>query len=394
MPRGDLRPRPHQATDLHFVFWMRLGSCRARRRRILWTVAVTQYILNVIHLGNMADLDPVDGDSDAENQSALLGTYYDSNDRAADHIFDITADDANSDGLINSNDTGSPDTITYDLGAGPVVTQYDSLFNVDVTVTFPASSGEPDYNGLGGIIQTETGDLFFVMIDDGEGYGTNSFDNVPIESIQINSISAFGSQSMATVSDDQQFVPCFTTGTLLETARGLLSVERLREGDLVQTLDNGLQPVTWIGRRRVGFGHGPVDGPVCIRANALGHGYPERDLVVSPQHRVLIKSRIADRMVQSNEVLVPAVKLVGAEGVFRLPRPVAVHYHHFACQGHEVVWANGAPAETLFLGPVVRSLVNWGDQSHAPARPLINKRGTLRNLVRRHARNQVPLLTL
>lgn len=215
---------------------------------------MAQFVLNVIHLGNIEELDTTDGNSVAENQDALLGTYYDASDAAANHIIDVTASDANSDNLINSNDTSTPDTITYDLGSGTVTTQNDALFNVNVTVTFPAGSGQPPYTGLGGIMQTETGDLFFVMIDDGEGYGSNPYDDFPIESIQINSISAFGDQSMGRVSDDQTFVPCFTAGTRLETARGLLQVERLRIGDRVQTLDNGLQPVTWVGHRCVGFG--------------------------------------------------------------------------------------------------------------------------------------------
>ena len=353
---------------------------------------MAQYVLNVIHLGNIEELDTTDGNAVAENQDALLGTYYDASDAAANHIVDVTATDANDDGLIDSNDTATPDTITYDLGSGTVTTQNDALFNVNVTVTFPAASGQPPYNGLGGIMQTETGDLFFVMIDDGEGYGTNHYDDFPIESIQINSISAFGDQSMGWVSDDQTFVPCFTAGTLLETARGLLPVQHLRIGDRVQTMDNGLQPVTWVGRRRVGFGRWPVDGPVQIRAGALGAGYPVQDLLVSPQQRVLLCSPITDRMTQEAEILVPAIKLVGMPGVSCLRHPVAVQYHHFACERHEVVWSNGAATETLFWGAVLRARgYGAAPEMGAPARVLVEKRGVLRNLARRHVKNGVPL---
>lgn len=109
----------------------------------------------------MADPDPIDGNATAENQSALLGTYYGPGNPAAAHITTLTLQDANSDGLTNSNDTASPDAVSYDLGSGIVNTQNDSLFNLDVTFNFVSGSGEPPYNGLGGVIQTEAGDLFF-----------------------------------------------------------------------------------------------------------------------------------------------------------------------------------------------------------------------------------------
>lgn len=361
---------------------------------------MASFNLSVIYLGNMADLDPDDGDGDAENQSALIGTYYDASDRAADHIYEIVANDANNDGLINSNDTASPDTITYDLGAGPVVTQYDALFNVDARVTFPDTTGEPDYVGLGGIIQTEAGDLFFVMIDDGEGFGTNSFDDFPIESIQVTGIQAFGSQSMAMVSNDQSFVPCFAAGTRIDTQRGAVAVEHLRVGDQVQTLDNGWQPVVWTGSRRMPFGTGGPTDPIEVVAGSLGDGYPAQDLVVSSQHRLMIGSRIADRMFGNREVLVPAVKLLAVPGVRRVRPPLGVQYHHFACAAHEVVWANGTPAETLYFGPLVRATAptalrrEMGWRARRPARPMVQKGAVLRRLAFRHLKNGLPLVSL
>ena len=98
-----------------------------------------EFTFSVIHLGNVADLDPIDGNATAENQTALLGNYYSAGDPASDHIVTLTAQDANSDARINTNDTGSPESVSFDLEAGPVVTQYDALFNLDVTVNFRGS---------------------------------------------------------------------------------------------------------------------------------------------------------------------------------------------------------------------------------------------------------------
>ncbi|WP_299727585.1 Hint domain-containing protein [uncultured Tateyamaria sp.] len=375
---------------------------------------MTTFNLSVIHLGNVGDLDPVDGNATAENQSELLGTYYSAADPASDHIASISADDANEDGLINTNDRPDAEDVTFDIGGGPVATQYDSLFNANVTVTFPPGTGQPDYNGLGGIIQTETGDLFFVMIDDGEGFGSNPFDDFPIESITVNSISAFGSQQMAGVSDSQSFVPCFTTGTRILTPRGPVAVEALRVGDQVVTMDNGVQVIRWTGTRRIcadQLALRPRARPIRIKAGALGPGYPASDLVVSPQHRFLLASKITARVADAPQVLVAAAKLEGLPGIRRCEAARSgVQYHHFACEGHEVVWANGAPAETFLVGPELDKAMRadcygplasiWPDLAlsqagpRVPARRILDRGRVLRPLLDRHLRHAKPLFSI
>lgn len=366
---------------------------------------------SVIHLGNIGDLDPLDGDAVAENQSALLGTYYDAADPAAGHIASLTANDANLDGLVDSNDLLSPESVSFDIGGGSVATQYDGLFNVDVTVSFPASTGQPDYTGLGGIIQTATGDLFFVMIDDGEGFGSNPYDDFPIESIQINGIYGFGVQQMATVSDTQSFVPCFAAGTQIQTPRGPVAVETLQVGDQVVTMDNGVQMVRWTGQRHVSADQLTLKQrgrPLRIKAGALGPGVPAQDLVVSPQHRFLLASKITERVTDTPEVLVAAAKLAGQPGIDRVfGSRWGVQYHHFACDRHEVIWANGAPAETFLIGPELHKAVGKGvgrlldsflpDMALArsgpriPVRPILERQAVLRPLLERHLRHAKPL---
>jgi len=312
---------------------------------------MTTYALSVIYLGNAADLDPIDGNGTAENASDLLGTYFGAADPAAGHIVTIRPTDSNNDLLIDSNDGATPEGVQYDLGSGPVNTFYDALFNVDATVTFGPETGQPAYTGLGGVIQTETGDLFFVMVDDNEGFGSNPYDDFPIESITINSVSAFGSQSLPEASDTQSFVPCFGSGMVIITAQGPCAVEHLRVGDRVLTRDNGMQPVRWVGRRHV-MPARAGRGPVRVARGALGGGAPTEDLVVSPQHRLLLRLR------DGEEVLVPAAKLVGMAGITRaVPGRMGLTYHHFACEAHEVVWANGAATETFLIGPYVEQML-------------------------------------
>ena len=104
-------------------------------------------------------------------------------------------------------------------------------------------------------------------------------------------------------------VPCFTSGTQIETPNGPRAVETLSVGDEVLTLDHGPQHIRWIGTRHLSRDdliakHKLL--PVRIKAGALGNGLPHRDLLVSPQHRMLVRSAIAVRMFDAKEVLVPA----------------------------------------------------------------------------------------
>lgn len=153
-------------------------------------------------------------------------------------------------------------------------------------------------------------------------------------------------------------VPCFAAGTRIRTDSGERPVESLAVGDMVMTLDRGLQPVRWIGRARLlaaELADAPNLKPIRIAAGALGKGKPVRPLVVSPQHRLLVASPVAERMFGASEVLVAAVKLLDLPGVERVADRKGVEYVHLLFDRHEIVLADGAPAESLYLGPMARA---------------------------------------
>ncbi len=153
---------------------------------------------------------------------------------------------------------------------------------------------------------------------------------------------------------------CFSRGTLILTEAGEVAIETLQVGDRVLTGDHGPQPLRWIGSRRLTaaeLNRQPQLRPIRIRAGALGAGRPTRDLTVSPQHRVLVRSRIARRMFDAGEVLVPALSLLGLKGIEVVTDPAPVDYFHLLFDRHEVVFANGCETESLFTGPeAVRAL--------------------------------------
>ncbi|SEK86408.1 Hint domain-containing protein [Roseovarius azorensis] len=202
---------------------------------------------------------------------------------------------------------------------------------------------------------------------------------------------------------------CFTRGTLIETENGPVPVERLAVGDMLRTLDHGFQPVRLVCHTTcdaIDLQLRPAIRPVYILAGALGNGLPLRDLKVSPQHRMLVSSRIAERMFGTAEVLIPAIKLIGLPGVFIDRSVTEVEYFHVLLDDHEVIFAEGAPSESLLTGP--EALRNVGAAARAeiralfpriaeaeyvpsPARPIPLGRQQ-KKLVERHGRNRRPVL--
>ncbi len=146
---------------------------------------------------------------------------------------------------------------------------------------------------------------------------------------------------------------CFASGTMVQTDHGEVAIETLAPGDLVMTLDHGLQPIRWIGKRTLGkaaLDENPNLRPIRIKAGALAEGMPARDLTVSQQHRLLVRSKVALRMFGKAEVLVHAKHLLGLAGVEIVQDMQSVTYVHAMCADHEIIQADGAFAETLYTG--------------------------------------------
>ncbi|WP_376872840.1 Hint domain-containing protein [Albirhodobacter sp. R86504] len=147
-------------------------------------------------------------------------------------------------------------------------------------------------------------------------------------------------------------VPCFTRGTIIETRFGQMRVEDIEVGHRVLTRDNGYQEVRWIGRRTftaADLDFAPQLCPVRISAGALGMGLPEADLIVSPQHRIMLTGPSAEMLFGESEVLAAAVHLVGIQGVTRLP-PMGVEYIHIMFEQHEIIRSDGAWTESFQPG--------------------------------------------
>jgi hypothetical protein len=134
-------------------------------------------------------------------------------------------------------------------------------------------------------------------------------------------------------------VACYLQGTMIGTPAGERAVESLQPGDLVTTLDGTAKKVKWIGHRSYEAEFGATQAfvrPVVFKAGSLGAGLPVRDLKVSPQHAVLVDG-----------VMIPAAALVNGASIVRDESKTDVTYFHIEMEGHEAIFAEGAPAETF-----------------------------------------------
>ena len=135
------------------------------------------------------------------------------------------------------------------------------------------------------------------------------------------------------------YVACYVEGTRILTETGEVTVEALSVGERVITVAGGAKPIRWIGRR-VYSGRSLAGRrhllPIRIKADALAHNTPKRDLLVSPLHAMLIDG-----------VLVPAHALVNGTTIVRDDAATSVRYVHIELDQHEAIWAEGAASETF-----------------------------------------------
>lgn len=301
----------------------------------------TTYTVEMFYAGNFADMDTDETDSDNENPNLVLGTFSNL------VITEVSEVDVNEDGVIYDDEYGNVDYLSYNTGSGPINVGLDSssLYNASVLLGNGSTLSVPVL-----VIQATNGDVFI------SEYPANPLDGLAIQSISLislNSSTALGIN--AGFSDVQNAsIVCYAPGMLIDTPEGARLVETLAAGDLVLTRDHGPQPIRWV-RSRLDMlkGSKEDDKPVQIKAGALGHNRPAADLIVSPQHRILVGGAGQLQNIFTQEAFASAKSLTGLSGIRHMKGKSQITWVHFACDQHEVVRANGCWTESLLLGPMV-----------------------------------------
>lgn len=192
-----------------------------------------------------------------------------------------------------------------------------------------------------------------VRVDTRNRIAPNTFDKIlEIASAPETRSITFDDGKTLAVSQIDRLIPCFTPGTAIATPKGEVPVESLKAGDRVITRDNGIQTITWAGARRLVHRHlqgRPELRPIRIKAGALGNNQPERDMLVSPTHRLLIASELAQVYFDQSEVLVSAKHMLAMNGV-EIDKAPYITYIHFMCANHEIVLSDGVWSESYQPG--------------------------------------------
>ncbi|SHJ54560.1 Hint domain-containing protein [Palleronia salina] len=317
-------------------------------------------------------------------------------------------------GVVNSASATDLDDGEFDIGDDFVIdgTTYTIDRIQEPTNTGRFTEGDGTNNSFNPQSESNLDAVFLTVSNGGDTryfiIPSDRYGDMNVEEIRTGSLNDVGGSDAALVSttDDNVRAVCFARGTRIFVSAGMdRPVEDLRVGDWVRTADRGFQRVVWIGATRIEAAtlrKNPRLGPVRIRRGSLGPGLPTRDLTVSPQHRVLVRSRIAERMTGSSEVLIAARHLVGLDGIKRAGIGKGVDYYHILLERHEILWAERAPCESLLLGQ--ESLKTLGDENMAEirlnhpaalalagpdraARPILSA-PKARRLVWRHAKNR------
>ncbi|BBU56773.1 hypothetical protein KU6B_30380 [Mameliella alba] len=163
------------------------------------------------------------------------------------------------------------------------------------------------------------------------------------------------SNTFQSETSDSNVYLCFGKGTLISTPEGARAVETLSMGDPVLTPDGRSVPVKWVWTQKVSTRFGPADRlqPVRLRAGALGEGLPQRDLVLTADHALLIDG-----------VLVNASALVNGDTIDWLPLSElgeSFAVYHIETEDHEIILAEATPSETYIDHVGRRSFDNYAD---------------------------------
>jgi hypothetical protein len=212
-------------------------------------------------------------------------------------------------------------------------------------------------NSLGNLDGIDTAGLLFQMTDANGPLVQLYWDGSDLTSLAWTSVQVDSTPNGSGSATLSGFTACYAAGTRILTANGEIPVEQLREGDSVVTMTSfGLSRIRWIGMRRVDVARHPRRfdvAPVRVRAHAFAEDRPHRDLLLSPDHAVFVDG-----------VLIPARYLVNGATVVQ-DMTESVTYYHVELGRHDVILAEGLPAESYLDTGNRAAFANGGTTIHA-----------------------------
>jgi hypothetical protein len=245
---------------------------------------------------------------------------------------------------------------TMQFGVKPVA---QTLFNAFFTLAFDPSTGDLTlgWNGTpftAGKTDAPPANTWQSIIDS-LTYANSVAEDPASHAITLVSATsvAGGYTTVNAVDAETLLVTCFYKGTMIRAPHGEVAVESLAPGDLVLTADGDVAAVRWIGRQTVStvFGDKLRVLPIRIKAGALGDAVPSRDLLISPDHALLVDG-----------ILIHAGALVNGTSIAReVSVPQSFPYFHVELDAHALLLAESAPAESFVDNADRLGFDNWAE---------------------------------
>ena len=272
---------------------------------------------------------------------------------------------------------GGNDTFLYAVGDG-----HDTITDFNTGNSGTISDGDNTNNDFINLsaLYDNLSELYADQADDGVLNQSNAADTKG-RTVDYSDNAQFGagdSLSFTGASADSSFytsentaVVCFASGTRVLTPRGEVSVDALRPGDLVTTMDNGPMPLLWATTERLSAARlaaRPNLRPIRVSGSIAPGG---RDLIVSPQHGMVVTCGTEQRLVRAKHLCdfrIPTAELIADMA--------PVTYIHLAFEGHQIIFANGCPTESFYPGPLAIASLSPGARQRLIAHfPDLGQRG-------------------
>tara|TARA_R110002051_G_scaffold17010_2_gene50440 strand:- start:9288 stop:10319 length:1032 start_codon:yes stop_codon:yes gene_type:complete len=291
---------------------------------------------SAVSIGQLTDIDTVDRNTTVENAEALVGMTFGG---PGDPLLD---------GLVEWSAVGNPKEY-YDTDGRPAEhfridggnpQRFDSTASYNATITYTDGSTAT----VTVVLAQDTDGNAYLVPSASSAEDLEAWQSGPIRSITFDSVESNVSEGLTASQNPWTPMNCFLAGTRIETADGPRLIEGLVIGDMIPTVDNGMQPIRWIGTSTINGR--PDAAPVCFEIGALGNTAP---LYVSPQHRMLLTGWRAELYMGEDEVLIPAIQLVNDHSI-RQVKQDKVTYYHLMFDTHELIYAEGIVSESFHPG--------------------------------------------
>lgn len=297
---------------------------------------------NVMYLGDLSIIDPVEGNTLAENAGDLVGLSFGS---AGDPLFSSAQEWSivGSPGSFYHQDNNiANDQFQTDGGTAQT---FDAAAVYSATLTYLDGTTAT----ISAVIAQDITGATYLVPEFSNNADQAALEAGPIESISLNSLLGANFSGLTSSREEWDFLTCFAEDTRIKTAMGPRRVQNIKLGDMIPTYDGVMQPVRWIGSTTVlALGS---HAPVLFKAGSIGN---TRDIRVSQMHRMMLGNWQAELYAGMDEALVAAKHLVNGDDIV-LETGGTVTYYHLLFDQHELIWSEGALSESFHPGELALS---------------------------------------